>query len=204
MRYSDRMTTRAKVAVTVILLLVIGGLAALDAAMNRQELTAYLPQSEDGTGTATADPSVGGVQPESGPDVAKMITSLGFSAEATTEMSLIEQVVGDKATVEGVRILENDDRAGSITWVQSPHVKIFFIALKEALLPAFSTNVRDLSDTTESLPGSPVRNVLTFLDPSLSEERTTFVRVRSRLYEFHIAAGKEEAMQKIIDGLTRS
>lgn len=196
------MTTNAKVIVTVLFLAVIAGVVGIDAWRNNREWTAMLSRNEAQT-EGTGDTPVTGVAKHSGPDVAATIEHLGFQTEATTEMSLIEQVIQDKTAVLGRSILKDGDRAGSVTWVESLEVKTIFNALKESLLPAFSPHVTDLQDRTEAKPGQPVRNILTFYDPGLSEERLAFVRVRERLYEFHIAKGKEEVMMKMIEEVTK-
>jgi len=77
-----------------------------------------------------------------------------------------------------------------------------FLALKESLHGLFSPDMRDLLDENQAPEGKPPRNFLTFLDPAISEERLVFVRVRERLYEFHIAQAKEDAMYKLVETLT--
>lgn len=197
------MTTRSNVGVTLLLLVAIAGLGLTDAYMNRKDLAAYLPgNAEDATKPDTDVPSPVPIPVQQGPDVAASITALGFTTATTNEASLIEQIVQDASAVSDLGILSNGDRIGSVTWVTSANVKNTFIALKEALLPSFSTDVTDLKDTTDARPGHPVRNVLTFLDPALSTERMTFVRVAGNLYEFHIVTGKEAQMQTLIDALT--
>lgn len=198
------MTTRAKLLTTGLLVLAISGLAGIDAWRNGRELTAYVPegqQTEGGEDAAHLLPP-GAVTKQSGPDIAALIAAQGFTLEEATELSLIEQIAGDKAPAHTLAILKDADRAGSVTWVESPQVKTYFFALKESLLPAFSAQVQDLQDTTTATIGTPVRNVLTFFDPGLSPERLAFVRVRERLYEFHIASGKEEMMGGLIEVVT--
>ena len=53
------------------------------------------------------------------------------------------------------------------------------------------------------LPGRPTRNLLTFLDPGLSSERIVFVRVRERLYELHVAPGKDDVLFELVEALTQ-
>lgn len=193
------MTIRTKVIATGIVLALLIGLTAADALVNTSGLRAYLPDfamKSDGTAP------VGGTAKMSGPNVAQAVIDGGFTVEQSAELSLIEQIVGDKGKVEGLKILKDGDRAGSITWVESADVKTYFASLKESLLSSFSLNVRDLRDTTDARSGMPVRNILTFTDPALSEEQLTFVRVRERLYEFHIAQGKEDTMNAVMEALT--
>lgn len=190
------MTTRTKVITTGVVLALLIGLTAADALVNKSHLSAYLPD----LGISETAPA--GVAKMSGPNVAQAVIDLGFTAQQSAELSLVEQVVGTKAKVEGLKILKDADRAGSVTWIDSPDVKTYFASLKESLLSSFSSGVRDLKDTTDARAGMPVRNILTFTDPALSEEQLMFVRVRERLYEFHIAKGKEETMNAVIEGVT--
>jgi len=113
---------------------------------------------------------------------------------------MLTQVV--KQPVQTLTLLQNGDRTGSVTWIDSGDVKTYFISLKEGLLAAFSPKVQDLNDETVEGDNQPVRNILTFYDPALSEERLTFVRVRERLYEFHTVLGKEQQMTAVINALT--
>jgi len=196
------MTTRAKALSTAALLVVLGGLGAADYLSNNT-----LPASV-GTGSGSSsigiveDPasSAGPVTKPAGVDIAVALKELGYETQESTDLSMIAQVVtGQPKTLV---LLKNSDRVGSVTWIDSPQVKTFFISLKEGLLSAFSPNVKDLRDETLQGEGEPVRNILTFLDPGLSEERLVFVRVRERLYEFHIAAGKDTEMNALIEVIT--
>ncbi|MBI5155780.1 hypothetical protein HZA45_00745 [Candidatus Peregrinibacteria bacterium] len=194
------MTTRTKVVATGIILAALIGLSAADSLVNQSHLSAYIPDFVL-NGNRTGAPSAGTAK-MSGPNVAQAMIDLGFTVERSAELSLIEQIVGEKGKVEGLKILKDGDRAGSITWVESADVKTYFASLKESLLSSFSPNVRGLRDATDTRSGLPVRNILTFTDPGLSEERLTFVRVRERLYEFHIAKEEEDAFDAAIEALT--
>ena len=44
-------------------------------------------------------------------------------------------------------------------------------------------------------------HILTFVDPSLSEERFVFVRINELLIEFHIREGYEETIWNFIDSI---
>lgn len=197
------MTTKAKALSTGALLVVLTGLGAADYISNNG-LPASLPTTGSGSvssGMIVEDPT--GTDPvakQPGVDVASAMSQLGYETQSSTDLSMLSQVVtGQPQTLV---LLKNSDRVGSVTWIDSPQVKKFFISLKEGLLSAFSPNVTDLRDETLQSEGQPVRNVLTFLDTSLSEERLVFVRVRERLYEFHIANGKDTEMQALIEVLT--
>lgn len=189
------MTNRSKVAITAILVLFLVALGVTDYYVDSDNYSA------DVVGDAEQIPE-GAVAKQTGPDVEAVAGSQNLTLHETSEISLIAQVVRDGTSVETHAVLSNNDRVGSVSWVDSPNVKEYFIALKEALLTAFSPNVTDLRDETVQNAGAPTRNILTFLDPSISAERVIFVRVRERLYEFRLTAGKEETMGTLIDTLT--
>jgi hypothetical protein len=188
-----QMTTRAKIATTVLLLVALTGVGAADYYFEGREYAAEL------TDAGSPDTGSGGVAKAEGPDVAAVLGALGLQATASEDLTFLAQVSRD-AEVHSLVVLQGGDRAGSVSWIDGD-AKDAFIALKQALLTAFSDKVEGLSDKTYQDEGSPTRNVLTFRDPALSEETLTFVRVRERLYEFH-ATGSGTTMQAVIDGLT--
>lgn len=201
------MNPRNKLIITLALLVLLGGLGAADYWYQGGEFTGSV--ADDGTTTPPddniiPDPDVppGAVTKNTGPSVEEVIAEQGLTSESTSDLSLLAQVVTDGTPLNSMAILSNGDRAGSVTWVETGDVKTHFIALKDALIGSFSPDMSDLRDETIQQPGEPVRNVLTFIDPSLSEERIVFVRVRERLFEFHLAEGKEETMHTFIQALT--
>ena len=205
------MSPRAKFAVTTILLVLLGGLGAADYYFADEEYLAQLSQDTESGNTIFLDTTTGatvplppgqGVKKNQGPAVETIATQLGMSVSENAELTMLAQVAGDAPGVQSYSLVQNGDRIGSVTWVESPDVKTIFITLKEALLPAFSPKLTGLRDETLQETGKPVRNLLTFFDPALSEEQLVFVRVRERLFEFHIATDKEEAMQSFIDAQT--
>ncbi|MDO8468552.1 MAG: hypothetical protein Q7S29_02225 [Candidatus Peribacter sp.] len=147
-------------------------------------------------------PPEGAVTKKSGLDPLTIVSQLNFTAEETDQRSLISAVVKEQSLVTTRVLLLNGDRAGLLAWIETPNVKEVFLVLKDSLHTLFSPEVRDLLDEMQSPAGKPPRNFLTFLDPALSEERFVFVRVRERLYEFHIAPGKDEAMYTLVEALT--
>lgn len=153
--------------------------------------------------TAPATPPQGGVEKAKGIDVDLVVRSLGMETSASKDQSMLTQVVGTRAKASSLNILIGDDRAGSVTWVDAPQVKMFFAALKESLLQSFSPQVTGLVDEVQRGEGRPIINLLTFSDPSLSNETLTFIRIRERLYEFHAAPGKEGQMLRVIDALSQ-
>lgn len=194
------MTPRLKIAATLALLLVLGGLGTADYYFSGNEYAASTTSSESSVSTVTAP--AGAVAKNSGEAVQSVIEAEGLTSSASDDLTMLSQVTTNKPALNSLAILQNGDRAGSVTWEENANVKTTFNAIKEALLTAFSAEVQGLRDETVQEAGKPVRNILTFLDPALSEERIIFVRVRERLYEFHVATGKEETMDALIDALT--
>lgn len=198
------MTTRSKIIVTSVLLLILGGLGAADY-FSDNALTGDIAGEQTDTETSGNDEPLpeGAVRKNTGPEVSDAIAAVeDFSTDESEDLSLITQIVKDGTPVRGLAILHDGDRAGSVTWVESGNVKNYFMALKEALLGTFSPDVTGLKDETLQEEGAPVRNLLTFTDPALSEEKLVFIRVRERLYEFHVADGKDAVMSTLIEELT--
>lgn len=190
-----QMTTRSKIVTTALLLLVLTGVGAADYYFAGREYAADLGgQQPVATGTGVGVPKADGV------NVQETLSGINIATQVSEDLTFLAQV-SRNAPVQSLVILENGDRAGSVSWIDGDS-KSAFIALKEALLSAFSANVQGLSDTTLQEEGKPTRNVLTFRDPALSEETLTFVRVRERLYEFHTAGSGSVAVQQAIEALT--
>ena len=99
-------------------------------------------------------------------------------------------------------LLKNDDRAATVAWIESPEVKEHLASLKKHLRPLFSSALADLVDRTETPRGGAPRDLLSFRDPAMLEDRAFFVRVRERLYEFHVKEEYEKEIDTLIDALT--
>ncbi|MCF7844691.1 MAG: hypothetical protein K9M03_02590 [Kiritimatiellales bacterium] len=191
-----------KLTVTLGLIVVLFGLGTADALFTQ----ARLPDPD-------ANPSVAVIRPPDerptmvqktyGPDIMETIVSQRFAFDKTGETSLIERIITDGTAVESLTLMKDGDRIGLAAWTESPRVKVYFLALKEALHTSFSPQVQDLIDETQREPGRPIQNLLTFFDPAISEERLVFVRVRERLFEFHIAQGKDDVLFGLIEELTK-
>jgi len=155
---------------------------------------------EQSEGTQVGPPPIG-VRPAKGPNVLETLVLQEFMFQDTRETSLLEIIISE-ADVKSRVLMKDADRSGLIAWVESPRVKVYFLALKEALHNSFSPAVTDLVDEMQRREDRPTVNLLTFKDPAISEERIAFVRVRDRLYEFHIAQGNDDAIFALIDALT--
>ena len=155
--------------------------------------------------TQPTEPAVepGGVKKISGPNVDEVLAEMEFTVRETSESMLLSQVIQeDGSKVTEVALLKDGDRAGVLAWTESPKVKIYYLALKEALHSSFTPAVTDLVDETQRIEGKPPRNFLTFMDTGISEERIVFMRVRERLYEIHIAKNSDDVVFELIDLLT--
>lgn len=153
-------------------------------------------------GTLSEEDAAAGVRRVTGPDVFAVLNQEGIATQNTQEESLLKKTVPNDTKVESRVILLGNDRLAFFAWMESPDAKTYFTALKEALHTSFSSELQDLVDEVQEREGKPVRNVLSFRDPAIHTERILFVRSRQRLYEFHVAPGQEEEIQRVMDGLT--
>lgn len=214
----------SKCKLTALLLLLLFGLGAADAVLLESTPTAVADEDDGGAivfepeqpnvdtppppppgGPEDTKPgNTGGVRRHTGPDVLEALAANGFTfKDIKKERVILQTIVPEDTDAVHARILLIDgDRAGLIAWEQSPRVKKHFLILKEALHTAFTPEVTDLLDETQRREGKPTRNLLTFMDPGLVSERVVFIRVRERLYEFHVAPGASEAIFDLIENLT--
>ena len=202
------MSYRSKLLITVVLLLVLTSIGVANYYFSDDEMAMLSPGTEEqassspAVGSTTSQATNGGVSKQGGVNVEEIITANGLEAKESSDPSMIGQVVGTALPISTHSILKDGDRAGAIIWIQSPDSKMYFFSLKDALLAAFTPAIQDLRDEILTEPGMPIRNILTFSDTGLSEERLTFVRVRERLYEFHTVTGKESVMEPLIEAIT--
>lgn len=214
------MKTSTKVIITLVLLLLIGGLAAGDAIYREKSLTGQLSlwlQGDSGSGTIASSGTgvvVTPTEPEAGnssgavitDDTAKnqvlaVLVSQGYTFEENAEPSFLKQILPG-STVYTETLLFGGDRAGSLSWVKlgSDTTKTYE-TLKESLLQSFSSNLQDLSDQTYTNPGKPVYSILRFFDPALSTERMAFVKSDNAIYEVHMVDGKQDQLAPLLDAL---
>lgn len=208
------MSAGSKIGITLVLVLFLGGLAAADTLSTEGgNLAALVPvfsaSSSSGgpslviqdSSDAPADqPAI--VAKNSGPILADAAGQLGMSLQESKEGSLLGGIATGKTQAYSQVLLKDGDRVGTVTWLESPQVKVMFAGLKEALISEFSGALQGLHDETAQDAGKPVRNVLSFSDPAIAPEPVVIVRVRERLYEFHVAPGKEADMDALRVALT--
>lgn len=138
-----------------------------------------------------------------GPNVNDVLAVQGLATQATREASILAMVIPNNPAITTVALLSQNDRAALFSWIDSPDVKDIFGGVKESIQQSFSPEVTGLIDETRTQEDGPTFDYLTFTDPAISAERVVFVRVRTRLYEFHIVKGKEELIYRLIGELTR-
>ncbi|MBU2213949.1 hypothetical protein KKC44_01485 [Patescibacteria group bacterium] len=191
----------SKTLVTLGLIVVLVGLGTADAIFTEARLPSIEPADQEPVIRPPSQPTV--TQKSYGPNVLETIVSQRFTFSNTGESGLIERIITDGTKVESRTLIKDGDRSGLIAWTDSPRVKVYFLALKEALHTSFSPQVQDLIDETQREPGRPIQNLLTFFDPAISEDRLVFIRVRERLFEFHIAKDKDDVLFGLIEELTK-
>ncbi len=136
-----------------------------------------------------------------GPDVPAVLASLQLMPTATSEESLLDLIHGSGSLT--MVLLANNDRAALFSWVENDDVKTIFSALKQALQEQFSPQLKNLVDETRTPDTGPPTDVLSFFDPAISPEKVIFLRVRTRLYEFHVAEKGTELVNRLIEELSK-
>jgi hypothetical protein len=137
-----------------------------------------------------------------GPNIADAILSLGLQQAETKEASLLA-LSAPPGSVQTMVLMQQNDRLALFAWTESDNVKILFSALKDALQMQFSPKVTDLLDETRTQESGPPYDILSFSDPKLSPEKVIFIRVRTRLYEFHVAPAKEATLAPFMEILRK-
>ncbi|MBI2636231.1 hypothetical protein HYW84_02810 [Candidatus Peregrinibacteria bacterium] len=149
-------------------------------------------------------PAQEGTAKHIGPDVVAVAAAHGFAVTDTTERNILPAVlpVASRGTFFPRVLLKDNDRAATIGWIDSSDVKMIFTMLRKHLRQSFSPSLADLIDETQSQAGKPPRDVLSFRDSGIMEERAVFVRIKERIYELHVKEGFERDMNRLIDALT--
>ncbi len=199
-RYTRGMPRVWKIFVTVVFIGALGTLGTLDALLLPSDVGAVMALQPHSNGNDASS----GVDIHTGPDVTGILQSqhLTPTSDGTGNGSLLSRIITDPATVQTYVLLKDNDRVALFSWTQSANVKEYFNAMRTALLKSFSPGVRDLHDDRVADPGKPVRDVLSFLDPQISDEKIILMRVQDRLYEFHVAPGKEMDVQGLMEALS--
>jgi hypothetical protein len=165
----------------IVLLLVLG---VLDALTVEKDLTGMLTSSSQDSERKRGD-------------LETMFAHEGFEVRDGSEPSFLSSMTSPTEISSRV-LLEKNDRAGFVVWIETENTKALFFALKRALVESFSDEVKDLTDeNTETV------SVVSFLDPQISEERFIILLAGNRILEFHIPLGKEERFLSVIHTLSQ-
>lgn len=152
--------------------------------------------------SSSAEGVVKGVSRNAGPAVKEVLMERGYTWTDLSETALLETVLGS-TDVQKIALLRNEDRAAGLAWIDVPDAKEVLFALKQAMLQNFSGNVTDVVDETRRPADAAPHDILSFRDPAIGPERLLFVRVRTRLYEFHIREGFEPEIDALVLELAR-
>lgn len=140
---------------------------------------------------------------KAGVDIPSVLGKLQLVTKATNESSFLSFVISGSAVADTSVLLRNNDRAFLFAWIDSDDAKTIFGSLKQALSEQFSGKMTDLVDETKTQESGPPVDVLSFSDPTLSPEKLVFLRIRTRLYEIHVAKNGEAVLQELIQELSR-
>ncbi len=132
-----------------------------------------------------------------------ILAQLQLIIEKTNETSFMMLIAPEKSSVQTVVLLRNNDRAFLLSWMEHDNVKAVFASLKQALQEQFSGKVTNLIDETRTPANKPPVDYLSFTDPALSSERIVFLRIRTRLYELHIAKNGEDLLEQLVAELSK-
>lgn len=206
------MSRPAKTVATLALLLFLGGLAAADAYYGEPRTASVtdggvttpdpaLPADPGDGGDGPADAPAGGVAPDNGIGYQAAAAQAGVELTPNQENSMIAPFVQDMSPAS-FAVLINGDRAGSIVCADGGRSKEALIAVKEALIPAFSGNVKNLKDETVQIENQPVRNELSFEDAAIfADGAVIIVRSRQRICEMRAKREMEGTLREFLNTL---
>lgn len=138
-----------------------------------------------------------------GVDVDLVLAELQLIPQESHEADFLFINAPDRSLVKSAILLRNNDRAFHFSWMETSDVKTIFAALKQSLQEQFSGKVIDLVDETRTPENGPPVDYLSFIDPVLSAERIVFLRVRTRLYEIHVAENGDALLEKFVGELSK-
>lgn len=135
-------------------------------------------------------------------DIPSLLVSHQFIVTQSGEASLLQRIE-QGTNVQTVVLLQNNDRIALFSWIESDNTKAIFASLKQALQEQFSPKVTGLIDQTLVSDNGPPVDMLSFFDPAISPEKVIFIRVRDRLYEFHVAESGTDPIGALIAELSK-
>jgi hypothetical protein len=180
---------------------VLAGLGVADVLWTKDKFV--LPENLQATVGTAEESSIGNVSKRSGASLEDVFKDQNIEATDTDQGSLLSRIVGSATSVHTQVLLKDNDRILLFSWVENPEVKEEFQAIKDTLHDAFSANVSNLEDISQTPSDGPPYNLLSFKDPAISDERIIFLRIRQRLYELHVADGKDTDAESLIAALAK-
>lgn len=167
--------------------------------------SAMMPSSQSSIASSLPSVVKKGVSTKkaSGINIDNVLTRLQLLSQPSSESSFLLLAAPDRSKVKTTILLRNNDRAFLFSWMESDDVKTVFASLKQALQEQFSGKVTDLIDETRTPETGPPVDYLSFTDPVLSAERIVFLRVRTRLYELHVAKNGEDIVNQLVAELSQ-
>ncbi|MDD4318835.1 MAG: hypothetical protein PHW10_00700 [Candidatus Peribacteraceae bacterium] len=173
-------------------------LGTADAVMTRSRII-LPPLAADARGTENAVL----VAKNNGRSVTDILQEQGYELAAPSTPTILDRIAREPGLVRSHVLLQDNDRVAVLSWMESGEAKTYFRAIKEALHQSFSPDVRDLRDELLTATDRPPVNLLTFVDPAISEDRILFARVRERLLELHLPADKEAMLDPLLQALSK-
>lgn len=196
--YNAIMRPWVRIATATIFVAILLGLGIADALLTNRSF--IFPNTEN---ASSSEDTAGTVAKNNGIALDAILKDEGITTSSTNDQSLLSRIVGSTAAVHTQVLLKDNDRIAFFSWIENPEVKKEFDIIKDTLHASFSPNVSDLRDVTEFPTNGPPRNVLSFRDPALGEEKMVFLRVRQRLFEIHIAKDKDADADSLVEALSR-
>ncbi len=199
---------RSHAVLPVVFVLILAGIGGADYFLKElpaqravEELAAQQGSEQDSSSSVIGQPVKKGVSRKPGPNVKEVLMAMGYTWTdvGTSEVSLIQNTWNEP--VQMITILKDGDRSAMLAWADSPDIKEVYRALKQGLETSFSGDVTDLVDESLTPEAGAPRDILSFRDPAIGPERIAFIRIRTRLYEFHIVDGNEEQLLALAEKL---
>jgi hypothetical protein len=199
--YTAHVSTWKKYTIGTALFLAVIGLGVSDAFLMERERTAQLfgnilHSNVDGIHESHLQETE-----ESTKNIDDIIAHHGFTSVQTEEAAILPAVLPESTVTQTSVLLRDNDRASFMALGELQKADVYFRALKHVLYENFSSDVTDILD--EEREGKPAFSLLTFMDPSLSEERLVFVLSQEHIFEFHVVDGNEEKIWDLIEDLAK-
>lgn len=121
------------------------------------------------------------------------------------EQSFLAKVLPEshKHILRSIVLLQGEERVAAIYWYRSSSSDSHLHTVKSWMYELFSGEMTNLVDETLTREELAPITVLAFTDPSMSEERFLFAKIRDHLYEFHFQQQREPLIHGLLQELAR-